>query len=510
MLSPVSFRVRQQLALKMAGSRADVPNQSGVGCPTKGAGLAARGKISRMPRSDNCASWTLSEHHCMAEESKDSFEGVYRTEVQGKRIVGDGFTHSRWLHKPPHTVAQHTSIKTTSSTTSKTLSRAFALEFRQHLVVVFGPPATELTANHGPHTTTMSSSIELPQAYAPTTSPQQGLYPLRSPHEICSNSNRSSHPQPLQTKSSKHTSSEHTPNMSAYNTNFMGQSNVAYDGTISDLSSNVYSSFVPQGSDMQLYGEPEKPQKRVSFAPLSSYQNNANGGTVCMQQIENTPSSGTEWAPLATDIPALNFDSDFSPTFTNETSGSTDPSPTLSVEALEYEGEFSNLFHGLSDFNSADPSPVILDDLAIDDQNMPSLFEAPKQFSVAPRAVSLAGYECSPVSAALASPKPAVLGAVSSGVRKNKRAAKVLPEINPDLIEDPVERKRAKNTAAARKSRQKKVDNEAELGAQIKQLQLEKQELRMALVAMHKQLNIARGLPANAGIAETYGTAFQS
>jgi len=89
----------------MAGSRADVPNQSGVGCPAKGAGLAAHGKISRMPRSDNCASWTLSEQHCMAEgrsiwvlsmmlkcaESKALFEGVYRTEVQGKRIVGDGY-----------------------------------------------------------------------------------------------------------------------------------------------------------------------------------------------------------------------------------------------------------------------------------------------------------------------------------------------------------------------------------------------------------------------------------
>jgi len=297
--------------------------------------------------------------------------------------------------------------------------------------------------------------------------------------------------------------------MSAYNTNFNEQSNVAYDGTFSDLSSNEFSGFLPQGADMQLFGEPEKPQKSVSFAPLPSYQNNVNSGTVCMQQIENTPSSGTEWAPLATDIPALNFDSDFSPTFTNETSGSTDPSPTLSVEALDH-GEFSNLFYGLSDFNSADPSPVILDDLAVDDQNMPSLFEAPKQFSVAPRAVSLAGYESSPMSASLASPKPAVLGAVSSGVRKNKRAAKVLPEINPDLIEDPVERKRAKNTAAARKSRQRKVDNEAELETQVKQLQLEKQELSMALVAMHKQLNIARGLPANAGIAETYGTAFQS
>ena len=98
------------------------------------------------------------------------------------------FTHSKWLHKPPHTVAQHTSNKTTSSTTSKTLSRAFALEFRQHFVVVFGPSATETSANHGPHTTTMSSSIELPQAYAPTTSPEQGLYSHRTPHEICSNS----------------------------------------------------------------------------------------------------------------------------------------------------------------------------------------------------------------------------------------------------------------------------------------------------------------------------------
>jgi hypothetical protein len=28
-----------------------VPNQSGVGCPAKGAGLAAHGMISRMPRS---------------------------------------------------------------------------------------------------------------------------------------------------------------------------------------------------------------------------------------------------------------------------------------------------------------------------------------------------------------------------------------------------------------------------------------------------------------------------
>lgn len=98
------------------------------------------------------------------------------------------FTHSKWLHKPPHTVAQHTSIKTTSSTTSKTLSRAIALEFLQHLVVVSGPSATETKANHGHHTTTMSSSIELPQAYAPTTSPQQGLYPVRNPHETCSNS----------------------------------------------------------------------------------------------------------------------------------------------------------------------------------------------------------------------------------------------------------------------------------------------------------------------------------
>jgi hypothetical protein len=96
------------------------------------------------------------------------------------------FTHSKWLHKSPHTVAQHTSNKTTSSTTSKTFSRATAFEFLQHLVVVFGPSAAETTANHGRHTTKMSSSIENPQAAAQSTSPEQGLNSLCTAHDTCS------------------------------------------------------------------------------------------------------------------------------------------------------------------------------------------------------------------------------------------------------------------------------------------------------------------------------------
>jgi hypothetical protein len=87
---------------------------------------------------------------------------------------------------PPHTVAQHTSNKTTSSTTSKTFSRAIALEFLNHLVVVFGPPAAETTANHGRHTTIMSSSIRIPQAAAQSTSPEQGLGLFSTDYDTCS------------------------------------------------------------------------------------------------------------------------------------------------------------------------------------------------------------------------------------------------------------------------------------------------------------------------------------
>lgn len=299
--------------------------------------------------------------------------------------------------------------------------------------------------------------------------------------------------------------------MSIYNNSFNGQSNVAYDGTFSDLNSSEYSSFLPQGTDMQLFGDDTRPQKHVSFAPLPSYENSGNNGTVCMQQIENTQSSEPQWVPSATEIPGFDFDSDFSPTFSNETSGSTDPSPTLSNDMSVDGLDFSPLFQELSNYNSANPSPVIRDDLAFDGQNMPSLYEAPKQPTVAPRAVRFAGYESSPTSAALASPRPAVLGATSSGVRKNKRAPKVLPEINPDLIEDPVERKRAKNTAAARKSRQKKMDNEAELEAKIEVLESEKDQLRMEVEALKQQLSAALGSPAvpTMGLAN-YGTGFQA
>ena len=299
--------------------------------------------------------------------------------------------------------------------------------------------------------------------------------------------------------------------MSIYNTNFKGQSNVAYEGTLSDLNLSEYSSFLTPGADMELFGEDTMPQKHVSFAPLPSYENSGNNGTVCMQQIENAQSTEQQWIPSANEIPAFGFDSDFSPTFTNETSNSTDPSPTLSNDMSVDGLDLSPLFHDVSGFNSADPSPLIRDDLAVDDQHMPSLYEAPKQPTVAPRTVGFAGYESSPASVALASPKPAVLGATSSGVRKNKRAPKVLPEINPDLIEDPIERKRAKNTAAARKSRQKKVDNEAELGAKIERLEFEKKQLRLELEAVKRQLSAAMAgsppVPAM-GLANNFGSGF--
>jgi hypothetical protein len=247
--------------------------------------------------------------------------------------------------------------------------------------------------------------------------------------------------------------------------NYTMDSNVAYQGTESDLNSSVFNSFLPAGTDMQLFGGFEDPQYSALRAELSGFLNNPAPVTVSPQQLHKvSPQTESQPLPSSTNIPELDFE------FT----------PEELLTGMDYTPltEDSALFSG---YNSVDVSPLMGDNMPADGVQYPPLFpEANLESSLTPAPI----------------PQPSVLGAVSSGVHKPKRAPRVLPAINPDAIEDPTAKKRAKNTEAARRSRAKKLSKEQQLEATVASLLAEKQQLQEQLAASkqrNQQLMVALG-----------------
>jgi hypothetical protein len=261
--------------------------------------------------------------------------------------------------------------------------------------------------------------------------------------------------------------------------NYTMESNVAYQDTQSDLNSSVFNSFLPAGTDMQLFGGVEDPQLSALRAQLSGYLNNPAPATVSPNQLHYvSPQTESQSLPSSANIPELDYE------FTPEELAMPYDTPALTDAGL------------FSGFNSTDVSPMLGDNIPADGVQYPPLFpEASLESSLPPAPI----------------PQPSVLGAVSSRVHKTKRAPKVLPPINPDAIEDPTAKKRAKNTEAARRSRAKKLSNEQQLEATVASLLAEKQQLQEQLAASeqrNQQLMAALGQSpplTNMGLINDFG-----
>jgi hypothetical protein len=255
-----------------------------------------------------------------------------------------------------------------------------------------------------------------------------------------------------------------------YNTNVSMESNVAYQGTESDLNSGVSGGFVPGAIDWDFSLYPVGEVSQPSIFKAASYDSNQNQATVSPQELYMAPPP----LPVEQSIP--------SSTETPSLSWGLTPEQEQLLQEFTSDSEFAptSLFPPEQAQYSADPSPVIRDDMAAEGQSYPPLLQGWTQESSLPPQT----------------PQSTVLDAAFSGVRKNKRAPKALPEINADEIEDPVAKKRAKNTDAARRSRAKKLDNERALEAAVAKLLAEKAELQAQLAASlqaNQQLRVAMG-----------------
>lgn len=258
-----------------------------------------------------------------------------------------------------------------------------------------------------------------------------------------------------QTKTTTKTTPPNITKMS-FNMNFNEESNVAYLGTSEDLEFGGYGGFLKEGADMQLFGgfeETPSSADRALFQSLSAYNNSVNPATVSPQELSMAPPQSAS-IPSSANIPELT------------------PAESLLYYTPEVEGLpwFSN---------SVDPSPLLQDDMAPPTvlQHGDSLFAAedPKPDMPKRGVPSCAELMRQTTDSLPPTPRSAVLGPAPSGVRKpgSRKATRPLKDINLDLITDEKERKKAKNTEAARRSRAKKADHEAALEAKIAELQRE-------------------------------------
>ncbi|KAH0008314.1 hypothetical protein KCU78_g11307, partial [Aureobasidium melanogenum] len=244
----------------------------------------------------------------------------------------------------------------------------------------------------------------------------------------------------------------------SFNMNFSQESNVAYLGTSEDLHFAGYGGFLKEGADMQLFGgfeETPSSADRALMQSLSAFNNSANPATISPQELSMAPPH-SGYVPSSTSIPELT------------------PAESL---MFDYTPEIENM-PLFSNPNSADPSPLLQDDMALPlaHKHLGSLFATEPA-----EAVEAAEGPYVPTGADLLTrhtdslpptPKSAVLGPAPSGVRKpTRKATRPLKDINLELITDERERKKAKNTEAARRSRAKKADHEAALEAKIRELQ---------------------------------------
>ena len=238
----------------------------------------------------------------------------------------------------------------------------------------------------------------------------------------------------------------------SYNMDFSEESNVAYFGTSEDLQFGGFE-FMKQGVDMPLFGPPEPVESRL----FSALGDSAAPATVSPQEITMAPPQ-SGYIPSSASIPEL-------------------------TPAESFFGEFSpeERFALFSNPSSADPSPLLQDNMAPSSayQDLGSLF--PGEEPYVPTGADLGARHTDSIPPP--TPKPAVLGPAPSGVSKRARKSnRPLKEINLDEITDEKERKKAKNTEAARRSRAKRDAKEAELENKIEELkaQLEAEKAKSA------------------------------
>lgn len=233
----------------------------------------------------------------------------------------------------------------------------------------------------------------------------------------------------------------------SYNMSFNEESNVAYLGTSEDLQFGGYDGFLKEGADMQLFGgfeETSGPAERALYQSLSAFNNSTNPATVSPQELSMAPPQ-SGYIPSSASIPELT------------------PAESL---LYDYSGSDTPLF---SNPNSADPSPVMQDDMAPSSayQGLESLFAIEEPY--VPTGADLRARHTDSLPP---TPKSAALGPVSTGIgKKPRKTNRPLKVLHIESITDDRERKKAKNTEAARRSRAKRANHEAALEARIEELQ---------------------------------------
>ncbi|KAI5251268.1 hypothetical protein E4T42_04419 [Aureobasidium subglaciale] len=341
----------------------------------------------------------------------------------------------------------------------------------------------------------MSSSPELPQAYAPTaTSIRTGLPPLRDARDTqtCSTSYKFvatdppastilnsfsasnlktaaklNQPNPnsvkLVAKFYQSNPDSRTTDDMSYNYGFKEPNvNVAYADTSADLNFET-AAFLKDGADMPLYQE--FPETQYNGAPYNDTDFNESDFLAVMNKFNDSH-------PQTISPQQLDLSAPFP--------------PSAVISELSFNGSdvlFSpegpgNMDNPLFGNNSTDPSPVLADNMApsgpenwypLFPSNEPTVF--PTNEPVAPAEVSTLTV---PTGADLrervvASPPRVSAAARPAGVRKNK--SKPLATIVVDE-NDSAAAKRARNTLAARKSRGKKAEYVDSLEDEIKELRL--------------------------------------
>ncbi|MCJ1328242.1 hypothetical protein MMC10_004918 [Thelotrema lepadinum] len=167
-------------------------------------------------------------------------------------------------------------------------------------------------------------------------------------------------------------------------------------------------------------------------------------------------------------------------------------------QTLTWDSPYSSILH------SNNTSPNFLDeDLELESSDWPSLFpnESPPDVKPSIEAASpiISTSRSTPSSMARTHSSPGGRYSSVSGVKKPRNRNKPLPDLNPEKVEDPHEKKRMRNTLAARKSRQKRVEAQSHAELEIEQLKHELDHTKAELdryQAMFQQ-HIAPGRFAN-------------
>ena len=160
-------------------------------------------------------------------------------------------------------------------------------------------------------------------------------------------------------------------------------------------------------------------------------------------------------------------------------------------QTLTWDSPYDNMLH------SNNTSPNFLDEeLDIESSEWPSLFPNESQRDIKPSIEAASPIISTSPSTSMARTHSSPGGRFSStvGIKKPRSRTKPLPEINPDAVADPQEKKRARNTLAARKSREKRNRAQEDAEEQITKL---KHELDHTKAELDRYKNLFKQQYAN-------------